>query len=150
MCWTWPPFIQLRTALQSWSAQISDARGCIDLAYPQRAVPMMVLSDATVPVLALLDDMHADGWVATAQAIVHSDLAKRFINRNIQSKRLYLQVLLTLRDRLVHNPNISSAQAQSYYTLIQMDTFAMPELGDTPSATRAVMLSQLICSQYLE
>ena len=46
------------------------------------------------------------------------------------SKSKYLSVVLSLRDRLPHNPRIHSSQPASYYSLVLKDTEVIPGQGD--------------------
>ena len=69
-------------------------------------------------------------WKGANGIVKHEDLTKHYDSRKLVSKRLYLQVLLSLKDRLVANKTITSNQVNSYYQLVLKDVPVEPSLGD--------------------
>ena len=109
-----------RSHLLVWESVVSDVEDCVCLKNPKVARPLMNLSSPSIPILSLTDELAANGWTPTPRRIVHTpDGDKSFDNRNLSSRRKYLQVLLAL-DSLWEKgyTEIRSSRPASYFSLV--------------------------------
>ena len=124
------PWERLAQTMQIWDQQQSETKGCFDLVNPRNTWPTLSLMDAGIPVVCILRRFWNEKWKGANGIVKHEDLTKHYDSRKLVSKRLYLQVLLSLKDRLVANKTITSNQVNSYYQLVLKDVPVEPSLGD--------------------
>ena len=90
--------VNKRQLYLSWTQAPSDLEGCTCLLDPQPLHNELMLADAGVPVLALLDQLEAEGYVPQRKLITHSRHTGRFFDeRAISSRRAYLQCVLAAK-----------------------------------------------------
>ena len=87
---------------------------------PVQAVPTMALVDSKIPILALTDALEAEGFVGVNRLCRHDrSSAMEFDQRNVISKRSYLQAALALPNLLVKGvTGFRSGLAISYYQVL--------------------------------
>lgn len=101
----------------------------MELADPEPLVPKYNLDDADIPVFLLLQELRKRGWHPTASKVDRTlDAPKRFWQKNIPSKRCYIQCLLQL-DRVLafcSDRRMHSGQVQDYYMCLLKGLSASP------------------------
>lgn len=115
-----------------WKVEAAEEEGCQLVTDPCQARPKCSLMDEACPTLMLLDELSAN-WTAVGETVIHTDITvKIFDGRGLDSKKLYLQTLLSLEDKLPaqEDGGIMSAQPQSYYRLVHMKKKVAAGLGD--------------------
>lgn len=111
--------LQNRPHWLHWQAQPSDISGCVHLARPAPLQPTLPLSSPRVPVLSLLDALHAQGWSGREEMVMHVQaLYKAYDARSVSSKRAYLQCLLTLPKILALVGEFPSGEPIAFYELL--------------------------------
>ena len=109
-----------RTLLRQWETDLSDIDGCISLTCGKALVPRTPLQDAKVPILALTDALEDASFVPVGRSVDHYPRQGKFFdNRNVESKRCYLQAVLA-RDWLFNRGQqmFASTRPQAYYLAI--------------------------------
>lgn len=95
--------------------------GCVAMHSPMPLRCTLALLDRRTPVLSLCDAVEERGWVGLRRRILHlpSDHSKTYGARNVGSRRLYLQCLLSLEGLWGKgNTSVDSAGPQSYFDLL--------------------------------
>ena len=125
------PFNQIAKSMRVWSQRVSDSQACIDVFAPVQAKPHVALTDQRCPVLCICWELHRLGWHPINSKVVHESVDDmRFDSRGVESKRSYLQCVLTLGPTLAKNPAIPSDEPQSYYQVLLQGMVVAARLGD--------------------
>ena len=84
-----------RKGVLAWKAQQSDVEDCIELHNKELLLerPMDLVS-AGVPVLSLLDDMHARGFSGIDEVVHHTPAVRHYDRRRASARRPYFQCIL--------------------------------------------------------
>ena len=112
--------LEARLNWHVWRSSPSDVEGCVHLDSPQLLRPSSKLSDANVPVLALVDQLYSLGFTDVLRLCTHTaGDAKIFDARRLPSKRCYLQCVLALQDLLAAGvPSFKSNKSQWFYKVL--------------------------------
>ena len=93
------PSRDIRSQIFEWTMGPSDVDGCVELHSGRIAKPVCKLSDKTVPVLSLVDELVFRGFVGVDKEIHHTRrILLEFDQRRLCSKRVYLQCLVYHED----------------------------------------------------
>ena len=136
------PWFKMKNEMRSWTVEISDYYGCVDLTCPVQAKPLMSLLDASCPVLSLKDALQALGWNPTPKKQLHvAAIPSDFDSNGITiGSKYYFQVLLSLTDILLNNDRVCSCQPQSYYLLLLRGERVEPNQGHHEYQTQMCIL----------
>lgn len=103
-----------------WEATQSDLEGCVLLKEPAAIRPKLSLSSPKIPVLSLVDALHAKGFAPVGQRVTHEEgSAALYDATGLPAKAKYLQCVLALPDLLSAGVvSFPSGQPISYYALL--------------------------------
>jgi hypothetical protein len=104
-----------------WTPRESDVEDCICLHSPEPLRPNAKLTDASVPVLALLDALEARGYTKREGKVVHDNTTAELVYdcRKASGRRPYFQAVLALADLLACGiVGFSSTQPNVFYQVM--------------------------------
>jgi hypothetical protein len=133
------PYHLMRTRLLQWSGTVSDTRGCHDLSAPRSTVPTLALTDDGVPTCMVIEHLRELGFVPMNGRVIHKDMKLEMDGRKPESRLVYFQTLVRLRELLEHNQTIHSDQPTSYYQCVQQCYTVDANLGDKHYRLRLTM-----------
>jgi hypothetical protein len=119
-----------RSNIRVWQTRQSDVEGCINARSPGPLVPRMALSHASVPVLASIDAMEAQGYKGEKRKGTHSaETPKEYDSRRVLPKRTYFQRILALPELLAAGSGmVESGHSGACYSLL-LRTKKLPTPG---------------------
>jgi hypothetical protein len=111
---------KVRAEVHMWQASESDVGGCLSLTDMQPVRPLMPLSSADIPILSLMDELDASGFVAVSRRVNHvQGGALEYDTRGVVSKRCYFQCLLAADELWLKGiQDFSSLHSAAYYRLL--------------------------------
>lgn len=119
---------QARREWNLWQGRQSDLDGCTTMHSPSALRPRMRLSDAAIPVLALIDALHANGWKPEDCVMVHgSGKAKQYDGRFMLRSRSYLQCILALPEPLAAGIKEFKSGLPSVFYALMLRTKRLPQ-----------------------
>ena len=130
-----------RHRCRQWSPQLSDLDGCKAFASPALLRPLVPLCSEKVPVLSLVEELEALGWVAVLRVVEHRNLPPKVYDSRSVS-RPYLQCLLANTHLVEHGAVcFCSRLSQAHYRLLLKAPAT--DIGKLSSAQCSAMLKEL-------
>lgn len=124
-------FPGFRSVARAWQERVSEVEACAELHSSSPLVPIVSLTDASIPVISLVEGLQQRGWVPHRGVVCHtiSDPGP-FDVRNMSSRRLYMQVLISAELIFAAGvEEIRSDGSQAYYRLLLRHPDRCPAAG---------------------